>query len=79
MYWIEHLNSRNSNTMKKHYLLTQVSDILMQLYLSWNPYIRELNQTAKNTSSGLPKSFRGLAVTKEDVSYIYKYTTVYLE
>lgn len=79
LYRIEHLNSRNSNAMKNHYLLTQISDILMQLYVAWNPYIKELKQTIKNTSSGLLESFRGLTVTAEDVSYIFRYTTVYLE
>lgn len=79
IYRIEHLNSRNSNAMKNHYLLTQISDILMQLYLAWNPYIKKMKQTVKNTSSGLLESFRGLTVTAEDVSYIFRYTTVYLE
>ena len=62
-----------------HYLLTQISDILMQLYLAWNPYIKKLKQTVKNTSSGLLESFRIQTVTAEDVSYIYRYTSVYLE
>lgn len=79
LYRIEHLNSKNSNAMKNHYLLTQISDILMQLYLAWNPYIKELKQTIKNTSSWLLESFRRLTVTDEDVSYIFRYTTVYLE
>ena len=79
LYRIEHLNSKNSNAMKNHYLLTQISDILMQLYLAWNPYIKELKQTIKNTSSGLLESFRRQPVTEEDVSYIFRYTTVYLE
>lgn len=79
LYRIEHLNSKNSNAMKNHYLLTQISDILMQLYLAWNPYIRELKQTIKNTSSWLLESFRRHTVTEEDVSYIFRYTTVYLE
>ena len=79
IYQIEHLNSRNSNAMKNHYLFTQISDILMQLYLAWNPFIKELGQSIKNTSSGLLESFRGLTVTEEDVSYIFRYTTVYLE
>ena len=79
LYGIEHLNSKNSNAMKNHYLLTQISDILMQLYLAWNPYIKELKQTIKNTSSGLLESFRRQTVTEEDVSYIFRYTTVYLE
>ena len=29
IYRIEHLNSRNSNAMKNHYLLTQIADILI--------------------------------------------------
>lgn len=52
--------------MKNHYLLTQISDILMQLYLAWNLYIKKLKQTVKNTSSGLLERFRGLTVTAED-------------
>ena len=79
IYRIEHLNSRNSKALKNHDLLTQISDILMQLYLAWNPYIKKLKQTVKNTSSGLLESFRRQTVTAEDVSYIYRYTTVYLE
>lgn len=51
LYRIEYLNSRDSNAMKNHYLLTQIADILMQLYLAWNPYVRGLQQTIKNTSS----------------------------
>ena len=79
LYQIEHLNSRNSNAIKNHYLLTQIADILMQLYLAWNPYVKRLKQTKKNTSSWLLESFRSKTVTPEDVSYIYRYTTVYLE
>lgn len=79
LYRIEHLNSKNSNAMKNHYLITQISDILMQLYLAWNPYIKKLKQTKKNTSSWLLESFRRQTITKEDVSYIFRYTTVYLE
>ena len=77
--YIEHLNSKNTNAMKNHYLLTQISDIIMQLYLAWNPYIKELKQTIKNTSSELLESFRSHTITEEDVSYILRYTTVYLE
>ena len=76
LYRIEHLNSRNSNAMKNHYLITQIADILMQLYLAWNPYVKELKQTIKNTSSKLLESFRRLKITEEDVSYILRYTTI---
>ncbi len=79
IYRIEHLNSRNSNAMKNHYLLTQVADIIMQLYLAWNPFIKEIKQSIKNTSSRLLESFRRQTVTDEDVFYIKRYTSVYLE
>ena len=79
LYRIEHLNSRNGNAMKNHYLFTQIADILMQIYLAWNPYVRELKQSIKNTSSWLLESFRRQTVTDEDVSYTQRYTTVYLE
>ena len=79
VYRIEHLNSRNGNAMKNHYLLTQIADIIMQLYLAWNPLVRGIRQSIKNTSSRLLESFRRQTVTDEDVLYIKRYTTVYLE
>lgn len=79
IYQIEHLNSRNSNAMKNHYLLTQIADILMQLYLVSNKLIRRIKQSIKNTSSRLLESFRRQTVTDEDVSYILQYTTMHLE
>lgn len=79
IYDIEHLNSRNSNAMKNHYLITQIADMVMQLYLAWSPLIKEINQSIKNTSSRLLESFRQHPVTDEDVSYITRYTTIYLE
>lgn len=79
IYNIEHLNCRDSNAMKNHYLITQIADIVMQLYLAWSPLINEMHQTIKNTSSRLLQSFRSQTVTDEDVLYIQRYTTVYLE
>jgi len=79
IYDIEHLNSRNSNAMKNHYLLTQLADIIVQIYLAWNPLKKQIRQSIKNTSSWLLESFRRQTVTDEDVSYIRRYTTVYLE
>ena len=75
----EIIERRNSNAMKNHYLLTQIADILMQLYLAWNPYVKQLKQTIKNTSSRLLESFRRQPVTEEDVSYIFRHTSMYLE
>ena len=57
LYRIEHLKSKNRNAMKNHYLLTQISDILMQIYLTWNLYIKELKQTIKIHLQGYWKVF----------------------
>lgn len=79
IYKIEHLNSRDTNAMKNHYLLTQIADILMQLYLSCNKLVKAISQSIKNTSSRLLESFRRQPITPEDVWYISRYTTVHLE
>lgn len=79
IYDICHLNSRDKVAMKNHYLLTQIADILMQLYLSWNPLVKQKIQTIKNTSSRLLESFRHQRVSDEDVLYIQEHTSVHLE
>lgn len=56
---------RDSNAMKNHYLLTQIADIIMQIYLSWSPLRKEIKQSIKNTSSRLLESFRRQTVTGE--------------
>jgi len=78
LYRIEHLNSKNSTAMKNHYLLTQIADILMQLYIVTNKLIKKIKQSIKNTSSRLLESFRRQTVTDEDVYYLNKRTTVRL-
>lgn len=78
-YRISHINSWNSNAMKNHYLLTQIADIMMQLYLLWTPLVKEMGQSIKNTSSRLLESFRRQPVTEEDVLYILEHTAMYLE
>lgn len=77
IYKIEHLNSRNSKAMKNHYLLTQVADILMQLYLATNRLVKSIGQTIKNTSSRLLESFRRHTINEEDVLYIERHTAVH--
>ena len=79
IYRIEHLYSRDRIAMKNHYLLTQIADIVMQLYLAWSPVVREIKQSIKSTSSRLLESFRQQTVTEEDVLYTKRYTCIYLE
>ena len=77
IYQIEHLNSRNGNAMKNHYLLTQIADILMQLYLATNRLIKSIGQSIKNTSSRLLESFRRHTLNEEDVLFIERHTAVH--
>ena len=78
LYKIGHLNSRNENAMKNHYLLTQIADILMQLYLHWDKMVKEIHQGIKETSSRLLESFRRHSLSSEDKQYIMRRTSMYL-
>lgn len=68
-YEIEHANSLHSQAMKNHYLLTQIADILMQMYEFKNKTIRKVKRIIKNISSQLLASFTR-QLTKEDISNI---------
>ena len=57
-YNLEHANSLNYNAMKNHYLITQLADILRQLYEHGVDKIRDLNKCIKEISSNLLESFR---------------------
>ena len=57
-YMIEHANSLNYNAMKNHYLITQLADILRQLYEKGVDKIRDLGKSIKEISSSLLESFR---------------------
>lgn len=65
-YNIEHANSLNYNAMKNHYLITQLADILRQLYEKGVDKIRVLNKSIKEISSRLLESFRTRLLTNED-------------
>ena len=74
-YEITHANSKNYNALKNHYLITQIADIILQLYEKGIPIIKELNKTIKNISSDLLASF-GRQLTREDISYTEKRTSL---
>ena len=74
-YDIEHANCLDYNAMKNHYLLTQISDILLQLYENGIKGLREIKRTIKNISSDLLTSF-GRQLTREDISYTEKRTSL---
>ena len=61
--------------MKNHYLLTQIADVLLQLYENGIKGLREIKRTIKNISSDLLASF-GRQLTREDISYTEKRTSL---
>ena len=70
---IEHANSLNYNAMKNHYLITQLADMLRQLYEKGVDNIRDLNKSIKEISSCLLESFRTRLLTNaEDTHYTEK-------
>jgi len=68
-YDIQHANSGDYNAMKCHYLLTQIADILLQLYGKGIPGLRKAKRDIKKISSDLPGSF-GERLTGEDTLFI---------
>lgn len=71
-YHIEHANSLDYNAMKNHYLITQLADILRQLYEKGLDKIKDLNKSIKEISSSLLESFRTRLLTNEDTLHIEK-------
>lgn len=67
-YDITHANSLDYTAMKNHYLIIQVSDILLQLYEKGSKIIKNLKKTIKNISSDLLNSFAE-QLTREDISF----------
>jgi len=74
-YTIEHANSLNNTAMKNHYLLTQIADLLLQLYENGISGLRSIKKTIKNISSDLLISF-STQLTREDIYFIRKRTSI---
>ena len=62
-YKIEHVNSLNYNAMKNHYLITQIADILRQLFEKGAERLKFLKKSIKEISSNLLESFRTRIIT----------------
>lgn len=66
-YLITHANSLDYNAMKNHYLLTQIVDILMQMYENGEKGIRELKYTIKRIAEELLESLRKQMLERKDL------------
>ncbi len=68
-YMITHANSLDYNAMKNHYLITQIADILMQMYENGDRGVKELKYTIKKISEELSESLRKQRLETEDLSF----------
>lgn len=68
-YIITHANSLDYNAMKNHYLITQIADILMQMYENGDRGIKELKYTIKKISEELLESLRKQELKAEDLRF----------
>lgn len=72
LYQIEHASSHNYTAMKNHYLLTQIADILMQLFENGSKILKTLKKSAKEISSNLLEAIRTRILTDEDIKKLVK-------
>jgi len=66
-YNIEHVNSHDYTAMKNHYLLVQITDIIVQLYEQGSSALSNFKRSIKKISSDLLDSFRQCHLTTEDI------------
>ena len=76
-YNITHANSLNYNAMKNHYLITQIADIILQLYTASNQMVKILKKSIKKISSDLLKWLTTTILSKDDIFYSQKRTTIH--
>ncbi len=68
-YIITHQNSKDYQALQNHYLITQISDMLVQLYEYGLKGIRELERTIENVWKGLLESIKREELLEEDLIY----------
>ena len=70
--------SCKADSMKNHYLLVQIADIIRQLLENGSEAIKKLKLGIKEISSRLLESFRRDPLTTEDITHIDKPTKICL-
>lgn len=68
-YMITHANSLDYNAMKNHYLLTQLADVLLQLYENGVKGIKVIKRTIEKISEGLLESIKKQLLTDGDFEF----------
>ena len=68
-YFITHANSLDYNAMKNHYLLTQLADMLLQLYECGVKGLKVLKRTLAEISEGLLECLKKQALSGDDLIF----------
>lgn len=68
-YIITHANSMDYNAMKNHYLLTQLADVLLQLYECGIKDLKVIKRTIEKISEGLLECLKKQPITAEDLIF----------
>lgn len=68
-YIITHKNSLDYTALKNHYLITQIADMLVQLYENGIKGIKELKRTIENVAKGLLECLRLMPLSEDDLEY----------
>ena len=65
-YMITHANSLDYNAMKNHYLITQIADMLLQLYECGIKNLKAIKRTIEKISEGLLECLKQQALDETD-------------
>jgi hypothetical protein len=68
-YFITHANSLNYNAMKNHYLITQLADMLLQLYETGIKGLKVIKRTLQIISEDLYECLKRLQLTNNDLIF----------
>lgn len=79
IYKIQHLCSRDKNAMKCHYIITQISDILMQLFLAYGNIVNCIARSMKNIARCIGEFFWRIPLTSGQKSEIESRTALRLK
>jgi hypothetical protein len=72
LYYIEHQNSFNYNAQKNHYLMVQITDMVMILFEKGTEYFQKTKNSVKEKSSLLLSALRKHNLTIEDFTLLEK-------
>ena len=78
-YFITHANSMDYNAMKNHYLLTQLADMLLQMYEWGIKNLRVIKRTLAEISESLLESLKKQTIEASDLDFERMHVSKYYE